>query len=126
MSDSPQTPNPSPGSAAGPVEDADGVKLVYILYFLAFVIGISAIAGVIVAYLKRGEASAVSSTHYTFQIRTFWIGLLFSLVGVLTSVILVGWLVLLFLVVWLLVRNIKGFMAISDNRPIAEPETWLW
>ncbi|WP_420561551.1 DUF4870 family protein [Tepidicaulis sp.] len=126
MSDSPQTPNPSPGSAAGPVEDADGVKLVYILYFLAFVIGISAIAGVIVAYLKRGEASAVSSTHYTFQIRTFWIGLLFSLVGVLTSVILVGWLVLLFLVVWLLVRNIKGFMAISDNRPIPEPETWLW
>jgi uncharacterized membrane protein len=126
MSDSPQTPNPSPGSAAGPVEDADGVKLVYILYFLAFVIGISAIAGVIVAYLKRGEASAVSSTHYTFQIRTFWIGLLFSVVGVLTSVILVGWLVLLFLVVWLLVRNIKGFMAISDNRPIAEPETWLW
>ena len=126
MSDSPQTPNPSPGSAAGPVEDADGVKLVYILYFLAFVIGISAIAGVIVAYLKRGEASAVSSTHYTFQIRTFWIGILFSVVGVLTSVILVGWLVLLFLVVWLLVRNIKGFMAISDNRPIAEPETWLW
>jgi uncharacterized membrane protein len=126
MSDTPQTPDPSSGPAAGPVEDADGVKLVYILYFLAFVIGISAIAGVIVAYLKRGEASAVSSTHYTFQIRTFWIGLLFSLVGVLTSVILVGWLVLLFLIVWLLVRNIKGFMAISDNRPIAEPETWLW
>lgn len=126
MSDTPQTPDPSSGPAAGPVEDADGVKLVYILNFLAFVIGISAIAGVIVAYLKRGEAGAVSATHYTFQIRTFWIGLLIALIGGLTSVILIGWLVLLFLIVWLLVRNIKGFMAISDNRPIAEPETWLW
>lgn len=41
--------------------DLDGPKLVYILYFLSMVIGITAIAGLIVAYLKRGAASAAAA-----------------------------------------------------------------
>lgn len=55
-----QPPVIQPGSA-----DLDGPKLVYILYFLSMVIGITAIAGVIVAYLKRGKASAAAASHFT-------------------------------------------------------------
>ncbi|MGK2739921.1 DUF4870 family protein [Tepidicaulis sp. LMO-SS28] len=121
MSETQGTPAP-----AATTPDADGVKLVYILYFLGFVIGISSIAGVIVAYLKRGEASAVSATHYTYQIRTFWIGLLYGVVGTLTTVILIGWLILLFTVIWALIRCIKGFIAIGENKSIEDPATWLW
>ena len=125
MSDSPQTPNPSPGSAAGPVEDADGVKLVYILYFLAFVIGISAIAGVIVAYLKRGEASAVSSTHYTFQIRTFWLSLLASILcSPFLLIPLLGAIPYLIIGLWFLIRTVRGLLAAGRDEPIRNPGRW--
>lgn len=106
--------------------DLDGAKLVYILYFISFIVGITSIAGLIVAYLKRGTASAVAASHYTWQIRTFWIGLLYSLVGVVTMFILIGWLVLIATVVWFLVRSIKGFIAAGEGRAIENVDTWLW
>lgn len=104
----------------------DGPKLVYILYFISVAVGITAVAGVIVAYLKRSEASAPAASHYTFQIRTFWIGLLFSFISVLTMIIAIGWLLGLATVVWYLIRSIKGFMLALEGKSIADPETWLW
>lgn len=104
----------------------DGVKLVYILYFVGFVVGITTIAGVIVAYLKRGEAAPDAASHFTFQIRTFWIGFLFSVIGMLTAILLIGWLVLLATVVWMLIRLIKGFMLAGEGKPIPNPATWTW
>ena len=104
----------------------DAAKLVYILYFISLAVGITAIAGVIVAYLKRGDASAAAASHYTFQIRTFWIGLLFAFVSILTMIIAIGWLLGLATVVWFLIRSIKGFMLTLDSKPVSDPETWLW
>lgn len=104
----------------------DSVKLVYILYFIGFVVGITTLAGVIVAYMKRGEAAPDAATHFTWQIRTFWIGLLFSVIGIVTSFILIGFLVMLATVVWMLIRLIKGFMLAGEGKPIPNPATWMW
>ena len=107
--------------------ELDAVKLVYILYFIGVVTsGLVSLAGVIVAYLKRSEASAAAASHFTFQIRTFWIGLLFGVVSVLTLFIGIGFLLGLATLVWYLVRAIKGFMLALDGKPIADPDTWLW
>lgn len=119
-----ETQPPVTQPAAG--GEFDAAKLVYILYFVSLAVGVTAIAGVIVAYLKRGEASAAAASHYTFQIRTFWIGLLFSLVSVITMPIGIGFLLGFATVVWFLIRSIKGFMLTLDSKPVAEPETWLW
>jgi len=112
--------------ATQPVNEMDGPKLVYILYFISLVVGITAIAGVIVAYLKRGEAGAKPASHYTFLIRTFWIGLLFAVISALTAVIGIGFLLALATIVWFLIRTIKGFMMAIDSKPVPDPETWLW
>lgn len=105
----------------------DGPKLVYILYFIGPVIGgITALAGVIVAYLKRAEASTAAASHYSFQIRTFWIGLLFSFVSVITMIIGIGVLLGIATLVWFLIRSIKGFMLAMDGKAVPDPETWLW
>lgn len=105
----------------------DGVKLVYILYFIGPVIGgITALAGVIVAYLKRGDATGATAAHYTFQIRTFWIGLLFTVVSAILTVVGIGILLALATLVWYLIRSIKGFMLALEGKSIADPETWLW
>jgi uncharacterized membrane protein len=106
--------------------DLDGVKLVYILYFIGFAVAITSLAGLIVAYLKRGGASPVAASHFTWQIRTFWIGLLYSIIGFITMMIMIGWLVLLATVIWYLVRSIKGFIAAGEGRAIENVETWLW
>jgi uncharacterized membrane protein len=116
-----QPPVIQPGAA-----DLDSPKLVYILYFVSLVIGITAIAGLIVAYLKRGAASAAAASHFTFQIRTFWIGLLFGIISAVTSVIGIGILLAIATVIWFLIRSIKGFITAGEGRPIADPQTWLW
>ena len=104
----------------------DSVKLVYILYFIGFLVGITTLAGVIIAYLKRGEAAPDAATHFTWQIRTFWIGLLLWVIGAITSIILIGWLVILATIVWMLIRLIKGFMLAGEGKPIPNPSTWMW
>ncbi len=117
-----QPPAVQPGAG-----DLDAAKLVYVLYFLGVVTsGLTSLAGVIVAYLKRGDAPAVAVPHYTFQIRTFWIGLLFGVISAVTVVIGIGFLLGLATLVWYLIRSIKGFMLSLDGKSVTDPETWLW
>jgi uncharacterized membrane protein len=49
--------------------------VIYILYLAGLVIGISGLIGLVIAYINRGKAGGFVETHYTWQIRTFWIGL---------------------------------------------------
>jgi uncharacterized membrane protein len=111
---------------AGTPDASDTVKLVYLLNFAGFIVGLTTIVAVVIAYLKRGEADEVSVSHFTFQIRTFWISLLFVTVSLILTVLLIGFFMLLAWVVWAIIRNVKGFMLINEGKPIPEPETWLW
>lgn len=54
------------------------VLAVYILYGAGFITGLAFIVGVVIAHLKRDEAPPWLRTHFTFQIRTFWISLLWG------------------------------------------------
>jgi uncharacterized membrane protein len=105
---------------------ASDANLVYILYLVALIAGITSIAGVIMAYINRGGAPEWVQTHYRFQIRTFWIGMLYTLIGVVTCVIVIGFIWLLFVLVWWIVRCVKGMTAISRGLPYERPTTWMW
>ena len=110
-----------------PDSAANMAKLVYVLYLAGFVLGgITSVVGVIIAYIYRGEAPGWVKTHFTFQIRTFWIGLLFCVIGGMTTLILIGWFVLLFVVIWMIVRCVLGLKTVLANQPYPKPETWLW
>lgn len=102
------------------------VLAVYILYGAGFITGLAFIVGVVIAHLKRDEAPPWLRTHFTFQIRTFWISLLWGVVGVLTAWLLVGFLVLAWGFVFVLVRTVKGFLRLNDGRPIEQPESWTF
>ena len=57
----------------------------------AFVFGIPSIIAVIVNYLKRGEARGTFlDSHFRWQIRTFWFGLLWCLIGGFLFVTFIG------------------------------------
>lgn len=112
-------------SSANPA-DASTAKLIYILYLIAIVVGITSLIGLIMAYVKRDDAPGWVQSHYQFQIRTFWIGLLYSFIGVLTSVIIIGWFILLFVLVWLIVRCIKGMGWAERGEPVRNVQTWMF
>lgn len=107
-------------------DDSTNAKLVYILYLVAIVVGITAIVGVVMAYINRKDAPDWLKTHYTFQIRTFWIGLLIGFIGIITTFILVGFLIILFYIVWLIIRCVNGMNYLGKGEAIPNPETWLF
>ena len=117
--------NPDTG---GQTDAAAGktANLIYILYLVSLIVGITSIIGVVMAYINRDGAPEWVQSHYRFQIRTFWIGLLFSLIGLVTLVFLVGWLILLFVVVWWILRCVKGIKYISENKPCPDPTSWMF
>lgn len=116
----PQAPRP-PG-----VSNTTFALIVYILYFAGYFTGITPILGVIIAHVQVNAAEPVLASHYRFQIRTFWIGVLYAIIGAVLSLILIGYLILLWLLIWSLIRNIKGILALNDNRPIADPRSWMF
>jgi len=110
-----------------PIVSDDTLSLmVYLLYGAGYFTGVSALAGVIVAHVKVGDADPVLRSHYVFQIRTFWIGLLYLTVGFLLCIVLVGFPILFWWLVWSLVRIIKGIIAFNEHKPIARPRSWLF
>ena len=118
-------PSLPPRAQAQPIVSNTQIALiVYILYLASYVIGITALAGVVVAYVQIGTADPMLRSHYQWQIRTFWIGLLYFAIGIVLCFVLVGILVLLFWFIWTLVRIIKGILALNENRPIANPTSW--
>ena len=116
-------PNPGPQPL---VSNPQLALIVYILYLAAYVVGITAVIGVIIAHIQVGTAEPMLASHYRFQIRTFWIGVLYLMVGFVLVWVLIGFLVLLWWFIWSLVRNIKGILALNENRPIADPGSWMF
>jgi uncharacterized membrane protein len=117
--------NDSPATSQPPVVSSYGLVLtVYILYLVGFFTGIGALVGLVIAYLQRDQTDRVSQSHFQFQITTFWIGLLYFFVGLVTIHIGIGALILLWWVVWTVIRCVKGLLVLNLGEPIRNPSSW--
>jgi uncharacterized membrane protein len=95
--------------------------VIYGLYAASFLLGITSIVAIILNYVKRGDvAGTYLESHFTWQIRTFWIGVIVALVGALLMLVLVGWLVWLADMVWVIYRLVVGGLKLSESQPIVE------
>jgi uncharacterized membrane protein len=100
------------------------VLAVYILYLVGFLTGITVLVGVVIAYLQRERTDRVSQSHFQFQITTFWIGLVYFFLGLLTLHFAIGVLILLWWLVWTVIRCVKGLLALNLGVPIRSPNSW--
>ncbi len=92
----------------------------YALYALSFLVGITAIAAIILDYIKREDARGTwVESHFTWQIRTFWIGLMLSLMFWLLSFILIGIPLLIALYIWMIYRVVKGWLRLYEGRAVS-------
>jgi uncharacterized membrane protein len=91
----------------------------------AFLTGWPSIIAVILNYVKRGEARGTwLESHFRWQIRTFWFGLLWVVlcgtfvVMTLGIGLLLVWLPLGIVAIWFIYRIVRGWMALSEGRPL--------
>ncbi len=101
--------------------------IIWSLYLASYVtFALTAVAAVIIAYIKRSDLSGTPfESHATSAIRTFWISLIGGLIGLLTSFVGIGIVILIVLAIWNLFRVIRGLVRALDGKPIDDPTGWL-
>jgi uncharacterized membrane protein len=108
------------------VSDNTLAVVVYVLYGVGYCTGISALIGVIIAHVKVDDSDPVLQSHYLFQIRTFWIGLVYLVIGFPLCLVLIGIPILGWWFVWSLIRIVKGILLVTEHRPVLNPRSWLF
>lgn len=90
---------------------------VYALQALAFLFGITFIVAVVVNYIKREDVRGTwLESHFRWQIRTFWYGLLWTVLGTLLYIVIIGYFIWLANVVWVIYRIAKGWLRLSEGK----------
>ena len=91
----------------------------------AFLTGWPSLIAVILNYIKRGDVRGTwLESHFRWQIRTFWYGLLWvALCGIFIVMtlgigILIVWLPLIIVAVWFIYRVARGWLALRERRPM--------
>jgi uncharacterized membrane protein len=93
--------------------------VIYALYAASLFIGVTALIAIVLNYIKRDDvAGTMYESHFRWQIRTFWFGLLWAVIGALTMVVLIGFAILTAALVWYIYRIAKGWLALNDNKPM--------
>jgi len=93
--------------------------VIYALYALSLFSGVTAIVAIVLNYIKLDDAKGTwLESHFRWQIRTFWWGLVWFILGGLTWIILIGWVVLGVACVWFIYRIAKGWLNLNDGKPM--------
>lgn len=89
----------------------------------AFLTGWPSLIAVILNYVKRGEVRGTwLESHFRWQIRTFWYGLLWValcfvfVVGTLGIGIIIAWLPLIIVGLWFIYRILRGWTRLGSRR----------
>jgi uncharacterized membrane protein len=83
--------------------------------------GITAVIAVIVNYVKLDDVRGTwLESHFRWQIRTFWWGLVWLVVGFIAWIILLGWVVWIVAAIWFIYRIVKGWLNLNDKKPVGQ------
>lgn len=134
-------PATSEAHVALPRTEEDKVlpAVVYGLYLLGCMNGLTILVGLLLAYAKRGDAGPINESHYTFAVRTFWlsigwflIGLTAFILGLPLSILLVGipvvaagLLIMGAVGLWFIARCCVGIYYLVRGEAHPRPRTWL-
>jgi uncharacterized membrane protein len=104
----------------------DMAKIVYVLYLIGLVTGITILVGVVMAYIYKDESPEWLRTHYEQQIRLFWIALLYCVIAGILTAILIGLLLFLVIAVWWIIRCIKGLKYLDQRAAYPDYQSWTF
>lgn len=102
------------------------LHIVYGLYTLSLVSAFPAIVGLILTWVA-GQHLTVPwlISHQRYQMRTFLIMLVATVIGLATQWLLIGFVILALVWCWFLFRTVKGWLRLSNEQPIDHPTGWF-
>jgi uncharacterized membrane protein len=99
--------------------DQQMTTAIYVLYAVALLVGITYLAAIVMYYVKRDDITdPILQSHWKWQARTFWYSLLWSLIGIATMVVIIGFFILFANLVWYIYRVVKGWTRLNENKPM--------
>jgi uncharacterized membrane protein len=120
-----QEPPPTPEAATSGF-DFNRPTIVSLLYLSSVVLGVTALVGLVLAYVWKGEAHAEwESSHYEYLIRTFWLALVGAMVSLLLMIVLVGFVLIVAVGALVVVRCVLSLVNAQKHQPMPSPQTWL-
>ncbi|MEI9904767.1 MAG: hypothetical protein WDN06_12930 [Asticcacaulis sp.] len=105
-----------------------------LLFFMVMTVGATGVVALLIATFAEDKAPDWVKTHYRFQVRTFWIGVLPAILTyfagqVLLKVYRTDPLIMFFVVLpvlaWVAARVAIGFNHLLNERPYPNPKSWL-
>lgn len=100
--------------------------VIALLYIGSFLAGITTLVGIVLAHVWKNEPHAGwEDSHYRYLIRTFWLGLGYTVLGVILAFVGVGFLILALIPIWFAVRAIRVLVAAQREEALPRPETLL-
>jgi uncharacterized membrane protein len=101
--------------------------VIALLYLASFLFGVTTIIGVVLAYIWKGEAQEPwEESHFRYAIRTFWIGIAWTVIGVVLAIVIVGWFLLALIPIWFAIRALKALVAAQRRDPVSNVESWIF
>ena len=80
------------------------------------------IVAVVLNYVRKDEVAGTwLESHFRWQIRTFWFGLLWMVIGGILALAVVGFVVLFVAWIWMIYRIVKGWLNLTENKPVPAP-----
>jgi uncharacterized membrane protein len=110
--------------------------LIYaLLFFMALTLGLAGVVALLVATFADSEKTPDwVKSHFQFQVRTFWIGIVPTFLTFFASQYLIKvyqvqpiymFLVVMPVLVWIAGRCAMGFNHLLHGRPYPNPKSWL-
>ncbi len=121
-------------------EDRTLPIVVYALYLIGLFNGLTILIGLVIAYAARDAAGPVARSHYTFQIRSVWIALVWWVIGAVLlfwgiplsfiligiPLVILGGLIFGLVHIWFAVRSVLGLLSLSRAEPYPRPLALLF
>lgn len=121
-------PAPQPGTSSQPSAGFlfNNPTIISLLYLSSFILGVTSIVGVVLAYVWKGEPHEEwEESHYQYLINTFWIGLVGGFVSVVLMLLLIGFLLIFAVMALVVVRSVLSLVNAQKKMPMPNPGTWL-
>jgi uncharacterized membrane protein len=99
--------------------------LVYGLYLGSFLMPPAILGGLLLAYMNREAAPDWLKTHFTAQVRGFWLYLAYLTVSVLLCAVLIGFVLIFVVMGWFVTRQIMGLGWLMKGEAHPRPKAWL-
>lgn len=118
--------NITPGASTSGAAGHDGndltplvklTTLIYALQALGFLLAITFVVAIVINHIKDSDVTGTwLASHFTWQIRTFWWGLLWAVIGGITTLIVIGFAILFADFVWVIYRIAKGWLRLYERK----------